>query len=84
MVSHVNRTPRYLGCVSPELAESLAILEGVVQVSPGRILCSADGLLHLSERGTLFRCPKGAVVVRNGRMITFDKLGPGDLPKTLR
>ncbi|WP_121184981.1 hypothetical protein [Nocardiopsis sp. Huas11] len=79
-MSATTRTPRYLAEVAPEVAESLAILEGVSQVSPGRILCSAEGLLHLSERGTLFRCPKGAVVVRQGRMICFERLAVGDRP----
>ncbi|MEV2277086.1 hypothetical protein AB0I72_16030 [Nocardiopsis sp. NPDC049922] len=81
-MSAVNHTPRYVGDVPPELGEALSALEGVTQLLPGRILCSAVGLLHLSERGTLFRCPRGAVVVRNGQMITFAKLGHGDLPKT--
>ncbi|MCY9783383.1 hypothetical protein KIK06_05675 [Nocardiopsis sp. EMB25] len=81
-MSAVNHTPRYLGEVAPETGEALAVFEGVTELGPGRILCSAVGLLHLSERGTLFRCPRGAVVVRNGQMITFTKLGHGDLPKT--
>lgn len=51
-------------------------LEGISYEAPRTLKASMIGLLNLSERGTLFRCSKGAVVCRADQtMIVFNKIG---------
>ncbi|MFE9642131.1 hypothetical protein ACFYOC_24215 [Nocardiopsis alba] len=71
---------RYEATAPAKLGEALNFLglEGVEfpDASKKKLHASAIGLLNLSERGTLFRCSRGAVVVRaDHTMITFNKLG---------
>lgn len=70
---------RYEATVPAKLGEALNFLglEGVeFPQGPKKLHASAIGLLNLSERGTLFRCSRGAVVVRaDHTMITFSKIG---------
>lgn len=69
---------RWKAEVPERLGKALGQLgvEGITYEAPKTLKASTIGLLNLSERGTLFRCSKGAVVCRADQtIIVFNKIG---------